>query len=131
VPFNGWAMEARVYAEDPLRGFLPSTGPLITYKEPTHLFEETEVSGREAVAVVLLGLGRLRVDASTAGSVDVLCVCVCVCVWCVSCVCVRQDGVPAVRIDTGVYEGAEISMFYDPMIAKLGQLAPHHDLCTP
>ena len=44
VPFDGWAMEARVYAEDPLRNFLPSTGRLITYKEPTHMFEEKEVS---------------------------------------------------------------------------------------
>lgn len=37
-------MESRVYAEDPLRGFLPSTGPLLTYKEPTHLFKDLEVS---------------------------------------------------------------------------------------
>lgn len=36
-------MESRVYAEDPLRGFLPSTGPLLTYKEPTHLFKDLEV----------------------------------------------------------------------------------------
>jgi propionyl-CoA carboxylase alpha chain len=72
VPFKGWAMEARVYAEDPLRGFLPSTGHLITYREPRHLMEMES-----------------------------------------------EGGVPAVRIDTGVYEGSEISMFYDPMIAKL------------
>ncbi len=73
VPFHGWAMEARVYAEDPLRGFLPSTGHLITYREPTHLM-------------------RKLVDG---------------------------EDVPAVRVDTGVYEGSEISMFYDPMISKL------------
>ena len=60
---KGWAVEARVYAEDPERGFLPSTGRLVRYREP-----------------------------SAAG---------------------------AVRIDSGVYEGAEISMFYDPMIAKV------------
>jgi propionyl-CoA carboxylase alpha chain len=60
---EGWAIEARVYAEDPERGFLPSTGRLVRYREP-----------------------------SAAG---------------------------AVRIDSGVYEGAEISMFYDPMIAKV------------
>ncbi len=60
---EGWAVEARVYAEDPERGFLPSTGRLVRYREP-----------------------------SAAGSV---------------------------RIDSGVYEGAEISMFYDPMIAKV------------
>ncbi|MCA0248669.1 MAG: biotin/lipoyl-binding protein, partial [Proteobacteria bacterium] len=63
VKLNGWAMEARLYAEDPFRNFLPSTGRLVKYREPT------------------------------AG--------------------------PDVRVDTGVYEGGEISMFYDPMIAKL------------
>ena len=59
---DGWAIEARVYAEDPARGFLPSIGQLIRYREP------------------------------------------------------RGDGV---RVDTGVAEGGEISMYYDPMIAKL------------
>jgi propionyl-CoA carboxylase alpha chain len=63
VKLKGWAIEARVYAEDPLRGFLPSTGRLVRYREP-------------------------------------------------------PEG-PAVRVDSGVYEGAEIGMFYDPMIAKL------------
>jgi len=65
---KGWAMEARVYAEDPLRGFLPSTGTLSTYSPPA-----------EGVA--------------------------------------RAGG--TVRVDAGVREGSEISMFYDPMIAKL------------
>jgi propionyl-CoA carboxylase alpha chain len=63
VKLNGWAVEARLYAEDPFRNFLPSTGRLVKYREPK------------------------------AG--------------------------PDVRVDTGVYEGGEISMFYDPMIAKL------------
>lgn len=63
VALNGWAIEARVYAEDPTRNFMPS-------------------------------IGRLR--RLTAPSED--------------------DGV---RVDTGVVEGSEISMFYDPMIAKL------------
>jgi propionyl-CoA carboxylase alpha chain len=62
VRLSGSAIEARVYAEDPLRNFVPSTGRLTRYRPP-------------------------------AG--------------------------PGVRVDTGVYEGAEISMFYDPMIAKL------------
>ena len=62
VKLEGWAIEARVYAEDPERGFLPSTGRLVRYREPA------------------------------AGSV---------------------------RIDSGVYEGADISMYYDPMIAKV------------
>jgi propionyl-CoA carboxylase alpha chain len=63
VKLNGWAMEARLYAEDPFRNFLPSTGRLVRYQEPP------------------------------PGS--------------------------DVRVDSGVYEGGEISMFYDPMIAKL------------
>ncbi|MCW5734779.1 MAG: acetyl/propionyl/methylcrotonyl-CoA carboxylase subunit alpha [Enhydrobacter sp.] len=63
VKLEGWAVEARVYAEDPFRNFLPSTGRLIKYREP-------------------------------------------------------KPGAD-VRVDTGVYEGGEISMFYDPMIAKL------------
>ena len=62
VRLTGWAMESRVYAEDPFRNFLPSTGRLVKYMPPT-------------------GEG--------------------------------------VRVDTGVYEGGEVSMFYDPMIAKL------------
>ena len=63
VKLEGWAVEARVYAEDPFRNFLPSTGRLVKYREP-------------------------------------------------------KPGAD-VRVDTGVYEGGEISMFYDPMIAKL------------
>ena len=63
VALSGWAIEARVYAEDPFRNFLPSTGRLVRYMPPP--------------------------ESDT------------------------------VRVDTGVYEGSEISMFYDPMIAKL------------
>src|SRR6187401_1875614 len=72
VKLTGWAVESRVYAEDPYRGFLPSTGRLTTYRPP----------------------------AETS-----------------------QNGV-TVRNDTGVYEGGEISLFYDPMIAKLVTHAP-------
>ncbi len=72
VKLDGWAIEARVYAEDPYRGFLPSTGRLVRYRPPAE--------GREGRATV--------------------------------------------RNDTGVYEGGEISMFYDPMIAKLCTHAP-------
>ena len=63
VKLQGWAVEARLYAEDPFRNFLPSTGRLVKYREP--------------------------------------------------------EAGPDVRVDTGVFEGGEISMFYDPMIAKL------------
>ena len=72
VKLNGWAVESRIYAEDPYRGFLPSIGRLSRYRPPAE--------------------GRM--DAAT------------------------------VRNDTGVFEGGEISMFYDPMIAKLVTHAP-------
>ena len=67
VKLTGWAVESRVYAEDPTRNFLPSTGRLVRYRPPA---EGT------------------------------------------------HQGV-TVRNDTGVYEGGEISIHYDPMIAKL------------
>jgi propionyl-CoA carboxylase alpha chain len=63
VKLNGWAIETRVYAEDPFRNFMPSIGRLVRYNAP----EETE----------------------------------------------------NVRVDTGIEEGSEVSMYYDPMIAKL------------
>ena len=72
VQINGWAIENRLYAEDPYRGFLPSIGRLTRYRPPA----EGELLG----------------------------------------------GV--VRNDTGVFEGGEISMYYDPMIAKLCTWAP-------
>ena len=72
VQRNGWAIESRLYAEDPYRNFLPSTGRLTRYRPPA-----------ESVSDTL-----------------------------------------AVRNDTGVFEGGEISTFYDPMIAKLCTWAP-------
>ena len=69
IGINGWAIESRLYAEDPYRNFLPSIGRLTRYRPPA------EVDGH-------------------------------------------------VRNDTGVFEGGEISMFYDPMIAKLCTWAP-------
>jgi propionyl-CoA carboxylase alpha chain len=72
LAIHGWAIESRVYAEDPYRNFLPSTGRLVRYRPPP------EVQTPERV----------------------------------------------VRNDTGVFEGGEISVFYDPMIAKLCSWAP-------
>ncbi len=72
VKLNGWAIESRLYAEDPYRNFLPSIGRLSTYRPPAERSAETSV----------------------------------------------------VRNDTGVFEGGEISMYYDPMIAKLCTWAP-------
>ncbi len=62
IKFKGWAFESRIYAEDPARGFLPSTGRVVKYQEP--------------------------------------------------------EPKPGTVIDTALYEGGEVSMFYDPMIAK-------------
>lgn len=72
IKLNGWAVESRVYAEDPFRNFLPSIGRLVKYRPPAEV---------------------------TKGGVTV-------------------------RNDTGVFEGGEISMYYDPMIAKLVTHAP-------
>ncbi|PCK83691.1 acetyl/propionyl-CoA carboxylase subunit alpha [Rhizobium sophoriradicis] len=72
VSLDGWAIESRLYAEDPYRNFLPSIGRLTRYRPPAE--------GRSGNVVI--------------------------------------------RNDTGVFEGAEISMYYDPMIAKLCTWAP-------
>ncbi|WP_166417612.1 acetyl-CoA carboxylase biotin carboxylase subunit [Cochlodiniinecator piscidefendens] len=72
VKLNGWAIESRLYAEDPYRNFLPSIGRLTTYRPPEEIATDTL----------------------------------------------------AVRNDTGVFDGGEISMYYDPMIAKLCTWAP-------
>src|SRR6201993_2867290 len=72
VTLTGWAVESRLYAEDPFRNFLPSIGRLVKYRPPAEQ---------------------------------------------------RKDGI-TVRNDTGVQEGGEISIHYDPMIAKLVTHAP-------
>jgi propionyl-CoA carboxylase alpha chain len=95
VKLEGWAVENRVYAEDPYRGFLPSTGRLVRYNPPT----------RHPVLDTGLGFtSGNRMEESQAPHQ------------------VRGDelrGVNGVRVDDGVTEGGEVSMFYDPMIAKL------------
>ena len=72
IKLTGWAIESRLYAEDPYRNFLPSIGRLTRYRPPAE----------------------------------------------------KKDKHSIVRNDTGVYEGGEISMYYDPMIAKLCTWAP-------
>ena len=89
LKINGWAMESRLYAEDPYRNFLPSIGRLTRYRPPA-----------EVAAGPLLANDNW-VNDNEGG-----------------------DSPIAVRNDTGVYEGGEISMFYDPMIAKLCTWAP-------
>ena len=72
VKLDGWAVETRIYAEDPYRNFLPSTGRLTRYRPPAEM----------------------------------------------------SEGGVTLRNDTGVAEGSEISLYYDPMIAKLVTHAP-------
>ena len=82
LKINGWAIENRLYAEDPYRNFLPSIGRLTRYRPPV-----------EVMAGPMAAAGTWHGQAA--------------------------KGETAVRNDTGVYEGGEISMYYDPMIAKL------------
>ncbi len=87
IGIDGWSIENRVYAEDPYRGFLPSTGRLIEYSPPVPGWtDDGEVKGKARRGV--------------------------------------EHGVGSVRVDDGVFEGGEVSMFYDPMIAKLITWAP-------
>ncbi len=98
VKLDGWAIETRVYAEDPYRGFLPSTGRLIRYQPPL-----PSPSG-EGPGV---GESSRLADARTHPNPSL-----------------EREGKPRIRIDDGVMDGGEISMFYDPMIAKLITWAP-------
>jgi propionyl-CoA carboxylase alpha chain len=101
IGIDGWAIETRVYAEDPYRGFLPSTGRLVRYNPP----RDGEVAARSAD-----GGGSRSGGALAANPLHR-----------------PADGPPPrpgedlgyVRVDDGVAEGGEVSMFYDPMIAKL------------
>ncbi|MEO0634471.1 MAG: biotin/lipoyl-containing protein, partial [Pseudomonadota bacterium] len=87
LKMEGWAIENRLYAEDPYRNFLPSIGRLTRYRPPV------EVAG-----------GPMADAGTWHGQ--------------------AARGDTAVRNDTGVYEGGEISMYYDPMIAKLCTWGP-------
>jgi len=99
VKLDGWAVETRVYAEDPYRGFLPSTGRLVRYRPPV---QTGPVIASEAKQSSGAKTGLPRPSGA------------------------RNDEV-RVRVDDGVAEGGEVSMFYDPMIAKLITWAPTRD----
>jgi propionyl-CoA carboxylase alpha chain len=100
ITIDGWSIENRIYAEDPYRGFLPSTGRLVRYRPP-HRQPILDTGpgfslGAEA--------DQSRVPHQVRGDGDLL---------------DEIRGIDGVRVDDGVYEGGEVSMFYDPMIAKL------------
>ncbi|MEG3084450.1 acetyl/propionyl/methylcrotonyl-CoA carboxylase subunit alpha [Sphingomonas sp. PB2P12] len=101
VKLNGWSIENRVYAEDPYRGFLPSIGRLVRYNPPLP-FALSEVEGHAPS-------GGASTSRSTNGEG------------------VAESAEPRIRVDDGVREGGEVSMFYDPMIAKLITWAPTRD----
>jgi len=107
VKIEGWAIENRVYAEDPYRGFLPSTGRLVRYNPP--LADKTQAPFADGVSTSLdtngSGLDSVSSQPPFASS---------------------EVEMPQgyIRVDDGVMEGGEVSMFYDPMIAKLITWAP-------
>jgi propionyl-CoA carboxylase alpha chain len=100
VGVDGWAIETRVYAEDPYRNFLPSIGRLVRYEPPRHGEGDHAKHGgggsSHAQPLVDSPLHR-PADGPLPHSGEA----------------------SYVRLDDGVAEGGEVSMFYDPMIAKL------------
>jgi propionyl-CoA carboxylase alpha chain len=102
VKLEGWAVENRVYAEDPYRGFLPSTGRLVRYNPPVSQtpFASSPSTALQALRINLAD-GQVEKGVSTKLDTNGL------------------RGADGVRVDDGVAEGGEVSMFYDPMIAKL------------
>lgn len=80
IKLNGWAIESRLYAEDPTRNFLPATGRVVRYSPPSDALEFSLPKPNQTE--------------------------------------------PVTRCDSGIAAGGEISMFYDPMIAKLCTWAP-------
>src|SRR5438309_75189 len=104
VKLDGWAVETRVYAEDPYRSFLPSTGRLVRYWPPRQTPSPLGKGGSSR---------RLRKGEDESTSPASL----------RSAPSPKGEGI-RVRVDDGVADGGEVSMFYDPMIAKLITWAP-------
>jgi propionyl-CoA carboxylase alpha chain len=106
VKLDGWAVETRVYAEDPYRHFLPSTGRLVRYWPPKQTpTRHSRESGNPAASATL---EKKKRDARFREGDEK----------------VRGNDEIRVRVDDGVADGGEVSMFYDPMIAKLITWAP-------
>jgi propionyl-CoA carboxylase alpha chain len=93
IGINGWSIETRVYAEDPYRSFLPSTGRLVRYWPPKEVGPRPTFAADET--------RKAKGGSPPPAGEDV-----------------------RVRVDDGVADGGEVSMFYDPMIAKLVTWAP-------
>ena len=106
VRMDGWAMEARVYAEDPERDFLPATGRLLRYRPP-----RTGAGPAGGWAWDAGDAGAAEDHAAAAGGAQ----------GAGGALGPQPPTVPAtgVRVDDGVEEGGEIAVWYDPMIAKL------------
>ncbi len=102
VRLDGWSIENRVYAEDPYRGFLPSTGRLVRYQPPATI-DDLRSSRAQSRGADETAVQRPSTALGTNGGGV-------------------SDSI--VRVDDGVFEGGEVSMFYDPMIAKLITWAP-------
>jgi propionyl-CoA carboxylase alpha chain len=104
IGIDGWAIETRVYAEDPYRGFLPSTGRLVRYDPPS-------AAAHQQPFAMSLSKGRSSLSAAPEEKAILR-----------QAQDERNSGY--VRVDDGVTEGGDVSMFYDPMIAKLITWAP-------
>ncbi|MGE5723373.1 MAG: biotin carboxylase N-terminal domain-containing protein, partial [Sphingomonadales bacterium] len=107
IRLEGWAIENRVYAEDPYRHFLPSTGLLVRYRPPSATYHQAPFSPsrlREGA-----GVGESEGNTQTRTHPQPL---------------PQAGGEAYIRLDDGVAEGGVVSMFYDPMIAKLVTWAP-------
>ncbi|TPG56084.1 acetyl/propionyl/methylcrotonyl-CoA carboxylase subunit alpha [Sphingomonas glacialis] len=114
VTLNGWAIENRVYAEDPYRGFLPSIGRLVRYNPPESS-ETPYVKLSPSPSGEGLGWGRAADAGAGLGETPPT-----------PNPSPKGEGLQEAytRVDDGVREGGEVSMFYDPMIAKLITWAP-------
>ena len=130
VKFVGHAIEARIYAEDPYRGFLPSTGPLVKYVEPPSLIcvkdssshDEYESVGAVMGTIVGAAVGAVtggplftefgkKLGEEFAGAVDDVRV-------------VAMTENCFIRIDSGVVPGSIVTPHYDPILSKIIAYSP-------